>query len=70
MKCINCRSDIRDDSARCDLCGSTQPKRPAPSAPAGKPSEEGDVDWWLAIQIIGGIAAVIILALLGYAYLM
>jgi hypothetical protein len=69
MKCINCRSDIRDHSLRCNLCGTAQPARPAPSAPAGKPSAEEEVDWEFAFKVIGGIAFVIILALLGYAFL-
>jgi len=69
MKCINCRSEIGDHSLRCNLCGTTQPARRAPSAPAGKPSAGEEVDWEFAFKVIGGIAFVIILALLGYAIL-
>ena len=69
MKCISCRSDIRDYSTSCNLCGTVQPTRPAPSAPAGKPSSEENVDWAFAIKVIGGVALVITLAVLGYAFL-
>ena len=70
MKCISCRSDIRDYSTSCNLCGTVQPTRPAPSAPAGKPSSEEDVDWAFAIKIIGGVALGITLALSGYVLLL
>jgi len=70
MKCISCSGDIRDYSTSCNLCGTVQPTRPAPSAPAGKTSSEDDVDWAFAFKIIGGVALGITLSVSGYVLLL